>query len=139
MSAKTKKIIPTPLEDLQRAAMEQAQLDKLCRASEILESIRSPTVDEMTLHSMGIVLGQPLDVDGSGRWDFATSFFLPWVDEDLVREVDEYHNCRRGWIDQYAAEYTPVEWKIPASKARWFEKCLYWLCELDSGVWDPWR
>jgi hypothetical protein len=138
-STKPTKPTPTPLEDLQRAAIEQAQLEKLCRMSEMLDSIETYTVGEQTLSSMDIILGQPLDVDGSGEWDYATSFFLPWVDEDLIREVDEYHDCRDDWMDKYVSDLKPAEWQIPEEKAQWFISCVDCLCELDPGIWDPWE
>jgi hypothetical protein len=139
MPVKTRKAIPTPLENLQRAAIEMAELDKLCQMIENLESIRSSTVDETTLNSLDIVLGQPLDVDDSGQWDYATSFFLPWVDQELIREMDEDYDSRVCWTDKYVSELKPAEWQIPEEKAQWFIDCLDCLWRLDSGIWDAWE
>ena len=125
-------------EDLRRAGVEQEQLQQLGRMAEMLQEVKTHTVDASSLEHLNIVLGRPLDVDGKTAPDFSTTFFVPWISEELIQELGMDPACRGYWGDTWQSWSTikPAEFMIPTLKSSWFDVCLQHLCATDSTIWD---
>jgi hypothetical protein len=128
----------TTLEDLRRAAVEQEQLGRLRQMEEHLERFDSCVLSQVSLESLGVSIGQPLDIDDVKRpRDLSTRFFQPWVPDGLLEEATAY--CSLIWMDRLRSRYNPCEWEYGDNKARWFHACLKELYSMDPELWEPWQ
>ena len=132
MATRTGKQQHMTMRDHQRAATEQAQLQKVCDMAEMLEDMKTRTVDASSLGNLNVVLGSPLNIDDHDL----DAFFLPWISESFIREEGEEY--RDQWMDKFVDELEPAEWLIPTTKAQWFVGYLDILYELDPSIWSIW-
>ena len=136
MASSTGKQQQTTMRDLQRAATDQVQLQKVCEMEDMLEDVKTRTVDASSVGNLNVILGPPLDIDDTAGGS-PPPFFLPWVAESFIREDAE--ESRDRWMDKFVDELEPAEWVIPDAKARWFLECLDAMYEMDPGVWSIWK
>ncbi len=130
------------LEDLRRVVIEEVQLERLAEMRETLRGIDSQALSDESLEALGIVLGQPLDVDSESLNPCdagATPFFRACVGGDLVRDLDDGFHYYGRWRNCYTGKYEAAEWTLPKQKAVWFTDGLTELCQLDPTIWDPWK
>jgi hypothetical protein len=131
---------PTPLEQLRRAALEEEQLREVFRMKAKLERIDMCVIDEATLDSLGVVLGQPLDVDNIERpWDSGPRFFQPWVPNEILAEAAANSGYPLEWTDKLEPKYRISEWVYGHNKAQWFHGCIENLYEMNPELWEPWQ
>ncbi|KAK4153973.1 hypothetical protein C8A00DRAFT_33226 [Chaetomidium leptoderma] len=125
------------VEDLRRLEIEILQFHQVCQMQAALEDHDTSTIDQTTLESLDIHIGQPLDIDEKGVWDFGTTFFQPWVPREVIKASAEDSEFK--WMDRLITILRPVEWKYGYCKAQWFHLCLGTLYEMDPNLWDPWN
>jgi hypothetical protein len=125
------------MEDLRRAQVEHEQLHKVCQMKEALKGLFACTLDGAALESLGVLIGQPLDIDEAVPWDFATTYFQPWVPSEIVEKCAE--GLEFKWMDKLVTGFTPAEWEYGNCKADWFLLCLRELYNLDPNLWEPWQ
>jgi hypothetical protein len=105
---------------------------------EHLERFDSCVLSQVSLESLGVSIGQPLDIDDVKRpRDLSTRFFQPWVPDGLLEEATAY--CSLIWMDRLRSRYNPCEWEYGDNKARWFHACLKELYSMDPELWEPWQ
>ncbi|KAH6635871.1 hypothetical protein F5144DRAFT_565689 [Chaetomium tenue] len=130
----------TTREDLRRIAVEQEQLREIAEMKAKFHNMAiASVIDQPTLDSLGVVLGQPLDVDDSESfWDSDTRFFQPWVPDELLDEAAS-NRASWSWMDKLEeARYKQPESQYGELKAQWFNGCLDDLYEMDKELWEPW-
>ncbi|KAM3449444.1 hypothetical protein MY3296_006909 [Beauveria thailandica] len=128
----------TSADELQHAAIQQIQLEKMEQLREALRGIEVPTLKKDVLGELFIALGTQLNVDGvpNSPSEISSTFFAPcdWPLETLQSET---RRARWAWSDWSRRTIDPaILLLVPESVTHWFYKSLLRLSRRAPDLWD---
>ncbi|KAM3491146.1 hypothetical protein MY3957_005552 [Beauveria namnaoensis] len=128
----------TSADELQHAAIQQLQLEKMKQLREALRDIDVPTLKKDALGELSIALGTQLNVDGvpNSPSEISSTFFAPcdWPLETLQSET--WH-VQWSWTDWSRKTIdTAILLLVPDCRAEWFYQSLLSLSRRAPDLWD---